>query len=51
MNCDLGYYLDSTTKLCVKCSSGCVTCSSNLICQFCELGYYLAGGNTCTRCS
>lgn len=47
-----GYYLNTTTALCIKCDSlfpNCVYCTSPA-CLQCESGYYLSGG-VCSACN
>ena len=40
--CDLGFYRDYSTNLCVKCDSPCMTCSSPGYCQSCFPGFILS---------
>ncbi|ELP89648.1 hypothetical protein EIN_202130, partial [Entamoeba invadens IP1] len=40
-------YYNEANKLCVKCQTGCVACSSNGDCSSCFDGYYLSYGNYC----
>lgn len=50
INCGLGYYYDSLNKLCVPCSSGCVSCFDSLTCISCESGKYLYQDKCITTC-
>ena len=50
--CSVGYYLDSTTKLCVTCAglANCKRCASASSCVECKKGFFLSGAacNACT---
>jgi hypothetical protein len=53
LDCFQGYFINSTSFLCVSCNSvleGCSTCTNTSICIECNSGYHLNSG-VCQNCS
>ena len=54
MQCDTGYFFNSTTKLCDVCSAyleGCGACFSSAVCAICVQGYYQTSAKICAICN
>lgn len=52
--CITGYYINQTTRMCVKCDylrPGCSICNSSTVCIECNFYYFLNSSNLCQTCS
>ena len=46
----VGYYSDSTTRVCLKCNDECLICDQNLKCIKCSPGFFSDGDNCVSFC-